>query len=76
MNQSQDESHQPLKVHHRVDGVAFWQAWLAESAELNDLILTEHTGRTIDVDVLLEEIRADRELRDESIIWKLDSQDR
>ncbi len=69
------EDYEPLEVHPRVDGMASWRAWQAESAELNALILKERGGQLIDVDTLLEEERADRELRDESIIGPLDSQD-
>lgn len=75
MTRHSGEDYEPLEVHPRVDGRAFWQAWQAESAELNALILKERGGQLIDMDALLDEIRTDRELRDESIIGQLDSQD-
>ena len=45
-----------------------WRAWLARSDELAKQILARRGGKPIDVDALLDAVRADREERDDAIL--------
>jgi prevent-host-death family protein len=48
--------------------MARWQAWLAKSDALAAEILTRRGGEPIDVEALLDAVRADREERDAQIL--------
>lgn len=49
------------------DRLAYWQAWMAESAKLTAEILARREGEPLDVDALWQAARADLEARDEQI---------
>jgi len=48
--------------------LAYWQAWVAESAKLSAEILARREGQPLDVDALWQAARADLEARDEHIL--------
>ena len=50
--------------------LAQWQAWLQEADELNAAILEQRQGEPLDLDQLWDEVRADREARDDSILGR------
>jgi prevent-host-death family protein len=48
--------------------VARWETWLAQSDALAAEILARRGGQPIDVEALMEAVRADREARDDEIL--------
>jgi prevent-host-death family protein len=62
------EDYARLERDTAVARMAHWQAWVAESDVLAAEILARRGGEPIDVDVLLDAVRADREARDAQIL--------
>jgi PHD/YefM family antitoxin component YafN of YafNO toxin-antitoxin module len=62
------EDYQHLEQEKAAARVAQWEAWLAQSDALAAEILARRGGEPIDVEALLEAVRADREERDAEIL--------
>ena len=50
--------------------LAQWQVWLQKVNELGAAILKRRQGKALDLDRLWDEVRADREARDDSILGR------
>ena len=50
--------------------VAQWQAWLQNVNELGAAILKRRQGEMLDLDRLWDEVRADREARDDNVLGR------
>jgi prevent-host-death family protein len=64
------EDYQHLEQEGMSQGLARWQAWLAESEKLTADILERRHGEPLDVDALWQAARADLEARDGQIVGR------
>ena len=62
------DDYERLEQERIIARVAHWETWLAESDALAAEILARRGGQPIDVDALMEAVRADREARDDEIL--------
>ena len=49
---------------------ARWQAWQQEAERLSETILQRRKGETLDLDRLWDEVLADKEARDDSVLGR------
>jgi prevent-host-death family protein len=49
---------------------AQWQAWQQEAQRLRDTILKRRQGKALDLDRLWDEVRAEREARDDGVLGR------
>ena len=49
---------------------AQWQAWQQEAERLSETILARREGKTLDLDRLWDEVRAEQEARDDGVLGR------
>ncbi len=64
------EDYQRLEQDQIDQARARWQVWQAECQALADDILERRSGEPVDLDGLWENVRADREARDDKVIGR------